>query len=76
MKTTATDLRTHLYTWLDRVAGTGEVLEVERRGVVLRISREQGDSRLARLPKRPTLACEPDALVDLSWADSWKADDR
>jgi hypothetical protein len=60
---------------LDRVARTGEILEVERKGVVLRISREQNASRLARLPKRPTMAAEPDTIVEQGWADAWEGAD-
>jgi len=74
MNTTATDLRAHLYTWLDQVAETGEVLEVRRKGVVLRISREPTVSRLARLKKRPTMLAGPDAIVDQTWSDSWKGE--
>ncbi len=74
MNTTATDLRTHLYTWLDRVATTGEVLEVERKGTILRISREHPVSRLALLPKRPTMLVEPQSIVDQGWSDAWKAE--
>jgi antitoxin (DNA-binding transcriptional repressor) of toxin-antitoxin stability system len=74
MNTTATDLRTHLYTWLDRVAQNGEVVEVERKGVIIRISREQTTSRLARLPKRPTMLVDPDSIVDQEWSHAWKGD--
>jgi hypothetical protein len=74
MQTTATELRTHLYTWLDRIAHTGEVLEVERKGVVIRISRDQSTSRLARLPRRPTMRVDPDSIVDQEWSQSWKGD--
>ena len=71
MTTTATDLRTHLYCWLDRVATTGEVLEIERKGTILRISREQAVPRAALLPKRPTMLVEPEAIVEQGWSDTW-----
>jgi hypothetical protein len=74
MKTTVTDLRSHLYTWLDRVLETGEVLEVQRKGVVLRISREESLSRIERLPKRPTMLVGPDAIVDQEWSGAWKGE--
>ncbi len=74
MNTTATDLRTHLYTWLDHVAKTGEGLEVERKGGILRITREQTPSRLARLPKRPTMLADPDSIVDQEWSHAWNGD--
>lgn len=71
MNTTATDLRTHLYSYLDRIAETGEVLEVQRKGVVLRISREHSASRIGRIPKRPTMLVEPDAIVNQNWSEVW-----
>ncbi|MFH2114511.1 MAG: type II toxin-antitoxin system Phd/YefM family antitoxin [Spirochaetota bacterium] len=74
MNTTVTDLRSHLYTWLDRVLETGEVLEVRRKGVVLKISREQSVSRLERLPKRPTMLVGPDAIVEQEWSGTWKGE--
>ncbi len=74
MHTTATNLRANLYTLLDRVAETGEVVEILRKGTVLRISREQTVSRIAGLPKRPTMLAEPDAIVDQGWTDAWKGD--
>ena len=74
MRTTATDLRTHLYTWLDQVALTGEVLEVERRGVRLRISRDELVSRLSLLQKRPTMCVSPEEIVETSWAEAWQPD--
>jgi antitoxin (DNA-binding transcriptional repressor) of toxin-antitoxin stability system len=71
MNTTVTDLRSHLYTWLDRVLETGEVLEVSRKGVVLRISREHSPSRIERLPKRPTMLVDPDAIANQEWSEAW-----
>ena len=74
MNTTATDLRTHLYAYLDRIVETGEVLEVQRKGVVLKISREPSVSRLERLPKRPTMLVGPDVIVEQEWSGSWKGE--
>jgi hypothetical protein len=74
MKTTATDLRTHLYSWLDRIAGTGEVLEVERKGIRIRIIRDEPVSRLALLPKRSTMLVAPDLIVETGWAEAWQPD--
>ena len=74
MRTTATDLRTHLYENLDKVALTGEVLELERKGILIRIVRDSAFSRLSRLVKRPTMAVDPQLIIDQDWTDSWKAD--
>ncbi|MEI6386884.1 MAG: type II toxin-antitoxin system Phd/YefM family antitoxin [Spirochaetota bacterium] len=74
MKTTATDLRTHLYSWLDQVAETGEVLELERKGRRLRIIREEPVSRLGLLPKRPTMLAAPELIAETGWAEAWQPD--
>jgi len=74
MITTATDLRTHLYTYLDRIVETGEVLEVRRKGVVPRISREPSVSKIGRLPKRATMLVDADAIVNQEWSEAWKGE--
>lgn len=74
MKITATDLRTHLYEQLDRVATTGEFLELERKGVRIRIERDIPRSRLSSIVLRPTMLVDPQVIVEQNWADSWKAD--
>ena len=74
MKITATDLRTHLYEKLDRVATTGEVFELERKGVRIRIERDMPRSRLSSLVKRPTMLVDPQVIVEQNWTDSWKGD--
>lgn len=73
MKTSATDLRTHLYGWLDKILVTGEPLEVYRKGVKLVIARADGSTRLSRLPKRDTIIGDPDSLVSIDWSREWKA---
>jgi len=74
MKTTATDLRAHLYENLDKVALTGEVLELERKGIRIRIIRDFSISRINELVKRPTMLVASQIIVDQNWTDSWKSD--
>lgn len=74
MTTTATDLRAHLFGILDSVIATGEPVYVDRSGVRIRISRDDGLTRLSRLPKRPTLLCEPETLVHNDWSGEWRGD--
>jgi hypothetical protein len=74
MKTTATELRATLYASLDRVALTGEEIELERKGVRLRIVRDSSSSRLAGLPRRDTMLADPERIVDTGWADAWTAE--
>ena len=52
MKVTATQLRQDIYNILDKVAETGESVEVERKGVLFKIVAEKKPSKLARLKKR------------------------
>jgi hypothetical protein len=72
MKTSATDFRSNLFTWLDRVIATGEALEIERKGIKIRIERQDGAPRLSRLPKRPTMVVDPENLVHNDWSTEWK----
>jgi hypothetical protein len=74
MKTTATDLRSNLYSLLDRVADTGEPIEIERKGVRLRIAREGAGSKLGGLGKRNTIVGEPEELLNLDWSSDWNPD--
>lgn len=74
MKTTATDLRTNLFTWLDKVICTGESLEIERNGVTIKIQRADETPRLGRLKKRATLAVKPEELLDIDWSEEWDPD--
>lgn len=48
MKTTATELRVKLISFLDSLIETGEPIEIERREGMLRISRGDGGLRLSR----------------------------
>jgi len=72
MKTTATDLCAPLYENLDKVALTGEGLELERKGI--RIIRDFSISRINELVKRPTMLVASQIIVDQNWTDSWKSD--
>lgn len=69
----ASRLRANLYRLLDRVAETGEPLEIERKGRVLRIE------VLPRTDPLVGLSAHPDAvpgdledLVHLDWSEEWR----
>jgi len=74
MKVTATALRAHLYRLLDSVLETGEPIEIERHGRILRIVADAPRRRLEDLPRRDSLACSFDELVDTSFP--YEAEDR
>jgi antitoxin (DNA-binding transcriptional repressor) of toxin-antitoxin stability system len=66
-------LRADLYRLLDRVLATGESLEIERRGELLRIVPARRPGRLDRLrPVAGYLADDPDTLVHPDWSAEWK----
>ncbi|GAB6091499.1 type II toxin-antitoxin system Phd/YefM family antitoxin [Spirochaeta dissipatitropha] len=71
MKTTATDLRTHLARYLDHVLETGESVELERRGRIVRISADAPVSKLSCLKKRDTIIGDPESLLQIDWTDTW-----
>ena len=85
MKTTATKLRADLYKVLDRIADTGETVEIERRGKLLKIVREEEakeegtpywrqvlDKVRTLKPHPDYIIGNPDELVDIDWSKDWK----
>ncbi|MCZ7583556.1 MAG: type II toxin-antitoxin system Phd/YefM family antitoxin [Deltaproteobacteria bacterium] len=73
MKTTATALRADLYRILDRVAKTGESVEIERGGKTLKIVLETPKSKWDRLEPHPEyINGDPDDLLHIDWLAFWK----
>lgn len=74
MAITASKLRQDVYRILDEVLATGEPVEIERKGRVLRIvSEEPRPSRLAAMEPRPDLIIgDPEDLVHIDWSDEWR----
>ena len=69
----ASALRADLYKLLDRVLETGEPLEIERRGRVLRIVAERKTSKLDLLKPHPGfINGDPMDLVHMDWSSEWK----
>lgn len=65
---TPTQLRANLYRILDEVLETGEPREITRGGQRLRIVRVPTTKRdLDKIPKRDTLLCSPEELVNTHW---------
>jgi antitoxin (DNA-binding transcriptional repressor) of toxin-antitoxin stability system len=73
MKVSATQLRADIYRLLDRIIETGQALEVERRGVTLRIA-PTSRRPLAELfpPDNDLVVGDLDDLVELDWSDTWQ----
>ncbi len=65
-------LRENLYNLLDSVIEKGELLEISRKGKLLRIIPEQRPSRLDKIvPKNITTASD-DELINTPWENEWK----
>ncbi len=72
MTVTASQLRADVYRILDRALESGEVVEIERRGQVLRLVPPQVRTWLDRLPRHDgAVRGDPEALVHVDWSDQW-----
>lgn len=72
MVVTPSKLRENLYNLLDSVIEKGELLEISRKGKILRIVPEQRPSRLDKIvPKNITTASDEE-LINTSWESEWK----
>lgn len=71
MAITASKLRENVYRILDEAIETGIPVEIERKGVILRIVPETGPSRLARLEKRDLFDGDPCSIIDTDWLAGW-----
>lgn len=74
MAVTASQLRADVYRLLDRAIETGEPLEIERNGVILRIVPPAPRHWLDALPRRP-VTDDPEGLVSVDWSGSWSGDE-
>ncbi len=73
MRITATKLRADIYNVLDRAIDSGEAVEIERNGHVLRLVPPAKASVFDRLMPHPgTIVGDPDDLVHLDWSHEWK----
>ena len=68
MSLSLTEFRANLYTIVDQVIKTGIPIEIERKGVKIRLVPEKKKSRLERLVKHPgTINGDPESLVHIDW---------
>ena len=76
MPMTASRLRMDVYKILDGVLETGEAVEIERKGQILRIVLDlPTGSRASRIKKRPGLINgDPKDLADIDWSKEWNPD--
>ena len=72
MKVTATQLRANIYAILDQVLATGETVEIERHGRIVRLQPVAAEPRLERIESDPQyIVGDPDDLVELDLSHEW-----
>ncbi|MDP2309892.1 MAG: type II toxin-antitoxin system Phd/YefM family antitoxin [Pseudomonadota bacterium] len=72
MRVTASQLRADVYNLLDAVLQTGEPLEIERGGQLLRIVPARAGSWVDRLRVREGVVVgDPEDLAQLDWSSHW-----
>lgn len=77
MAITPSELRRDVYRLLDEVLESGEPLEIERKGRLLRIVPDQPTSKLARLRPHPgTIIGDPEDIVHMDWSHYWDPDEH
>ena len=76
MTVTASKLRKDIYNLLDHVLETGEPLEIERKGRLLKVIPERKPSKLDRLVKHDAIVGNPDDLVHIDWSSEWSPEDN
>lgn len=73
MGITATELRRNIYKLLDQVLESGEPLEIERNGKVLRLMPPQSrDLEKLFPPRDDVFNGDPEDFVHMDWSHLWK----
>ncbi len=74
MKISATSFRKNLYALLDRVIETGNPIEIERKGKIIRIVSSEPKKKLSNLRKRDVILGDPGAIVSIDWTAEWEGE--
>lgn len=73
MTVTASQLRANIYKLLDQALESGQPIEVQRKGRILRIVPAARPERLRRLARRPDyIRGDAADLVHMDWSSEWK----
>jgi len=73
MTVTPSKLREDIYNILDLVLEKGEVVEVKRKGEIIKIIPPQKRSKLSRLISHPNVIVgDSDDLISIDWSKEWK----
>ncbi len=73
MTLSASRLRQDIYRLLDEALATGKVLEISRKGKILRIVPPKVEGKLSNLKKHDVMTGNPEELVHQDWSGEWKA---
>ena len=68
---TATKLRQNLYNILDSVINNGIPVEIERKGVILKIIPEKPVSIWDRMEPHKVITGNPESIVSMDWSNEW-----
>jgi len=73
---TASHLRQNIFRILDEVIETGQPVEIERKGRVVRIEAKGQDKSIFEIltPHTGSIVGRPDDLVHVDWLQVWKPD--
>lgn len=74
MPLNASTLRENIYRLLDTVLETGQPLEIERKGKLLKVIPVPGPSKISNLVKHDCLRGDPESIVHLDWSREWRHD--
>ena len=72
MVVSASALRQNIYKLLDRVIQTGNPIEIERKGRLLKIIPVEPQDKLKRLKRKNIMKGDPEELVHIDWSKEWK----
>jgi hypothetical protein len=74
MRYKASKLRENIYKILDEILESGNTVEIERKGRIIRLVPDPPSApRLQRLTAHPqALLCDPEELVELDWSSEWR----
>lgn len=74
MRIKASKLRADIYNILDSVISSGEVVEVERGGTIIRITADRVLSKLDKLKKRKTTRGNVSKIYNITWEKEWSGE--
>ena len=72
MTITPSKLRENLFKLLDQLLETGEILEVKRKGKIIKIVPPKKESKLEKIVPKQVTKGDPEEFVHLDWSHEWK----